>query len=353
MADRKLSLGLFMPNCSNMPSISTAHVIPDQWTFEYNRQLALDAESAGFEYLFPVSRWRGFGGETNFLGTSLETVTWATAILQATERINVFSTIHVPLFHPFVVAKMGATLAHISRNRWGLNIVSGWSQREFGMMGIELEDHHKRYERTAAFIEILRSLWCSRKQPFNHASEWYNVVEGEASPVPDIAPVIANAGSSSDGRDLTAKLCDWAFVSTPSIGEDGEVVSDIQRRAATHGRSVKTAIFPFVVMGASQRASEAALSEIIAAKDDVATKNWLTDLTSGSGSFDTFTENMLASSGGGVHVIGTPEAIASQLETAFLAGVDAVMLTFPRYREGLQAFNSSVLPLLKERGVVS
>ncbi|MDA0893225.1 MAG: LLM class flavin-dependent oxidoreductase, partial [Proteobacteria bacterium] len=221
MADRKLSLGLFMPNCSNMPSISTAHVIPDQWTFEYNRQLALDAESAGFEYLFPVSRWRGFGGETNFLGTSLETITWATAILQATERINVFSTIHVPLFHPFVVAKMGATLAHISRNRWGLNIVSGWSQREFGMMGIELEDHHKRYERTAAFIEILRSLWCSRKQPFNHASEWYNVVEGEASPVPDIAPVIANAGSSSDGRDLTAKLCDWAFVSTPSIGEVG------------------------------------------------------------------------------------------------------------------------------------
>ena len=106
-------------------------------------------------------------------------------------------------------------------------------------------------------------------------------------------------------------------------------------------------------MGASQRASEAALSEIIAAKDDVAMKNWLTDLTSGSGSFDTFTENMLASSGGGVHVIGTPEAIASQLETAFLAGVDAVMLTFPRYREGLQAFNSSVLPLLKERGVVS
>ena len=353
MADRKLSLGLFMHNCSNMPSISTAHVIPDQWTFEYNRQLALDAESAGFEYLFPVSRWRGFGGETNFLGTSLETITWATAILQATERINVFSTIHVPLFHPFVVAKMGATLAHISRNRWGLNIVSGWSQREFGMMGIELEDHHKRYERTAAFIEILRSLWCSRKQPFNHASELYNVVEGEASPVPDIAPVIANAGSSSDGRDLTAKLCDLAFVSTPSIGEVGEVVSDIQRRAATHGRSVKTAIFPFVVMGASQRASEAALSEIIAAKDDVATKNWLTDLTSGSGSFDTFTENMLASSGGGVHVIGTPEAIASQLETAFLAGVDAVMLTFPRYREGLQAFNSSVLPLLKERGVVS
>ena len=142
-----------MPNCSNMPSISTANVVPDQWTFEHNRQLALVAESAGFDYLFPVSRWRGFGGETNFLGTSLETITWATAILQATERINVFSTVHVPLFHPFVVAKMGATLAHISGNRWGLNIVSGWSQREFGMMEVDQAKQLKELQKENARLK--------------------------------------------------------------------------------------------------------------------------------------------------------------------------------------------------------
>ena len=104
---QKLALGLFMPNCSNMPSISTHRVVEDQWTYEHNESLALAAESCGFEYLFPVSRWRGFGGETNFLGTSLETTTWAAALLRATSSINVFSTVHIPLFHPFVVAKMG------------------------------------------------------------------------------------------------------------------------------------------------------------------------------------------------------------------------------------------------------
>jgi alkanesulfonate monooxygenase SsuD/methylene tetrahydromethanopterin reductase-like flavin-dependent oxidoreductase (luciferase family) len=247
---------------------------------------------------------------------------------------------------------MGATLAHMSGNRWGLNVVSGWSEREFGMMGVPLEEHQRRYEKTGAFIEILQNLWHAERQPFDYDSEWYQVKGGEASPVPDRPPEIANAGSSSDGRDLTARLCDWAFVSTPSIGAVGDVVNDIQARAAAHGRSVKTAIFPFVVMGESLSAAEAALAEIIAGKDDVATKNWLHDLTAGSGSFDAFTENMLSSSGGGVHVLGTADAIAEQLEIAFIAGVDAVMLTFPRYKDGLQAFIEAVLPLLQRRGVV-
>ncbi|MDG1987942.1 MAG: hypothetical protein P8J18_08185 [Halieaceae bacterium] len=70
-----LSLGLFMPNYSNMPSISTYNVAPNQWHYEINKRIALDAEWLGFSYLFPVSRWRGFGGDTNFLGESLETIT--------------------------------------------------------------------------------------------------------------------------------------------------------------------------------------------------------------------------------------------------------------------------------------
>ena len=50
----KLALGLFMPNCSNMPSISTHRVVEDQWTYEHNESLALLAEGYGFKYLFPV-----------------------------------------------------------------------------------------------------------------------------------------------------------------------------------------------------------------------------------------------------------------------------------------------------------
>ena len=106
-------LGIFMPNCSHAYCISSYKPEPDDWTYESNKNIAQAAETAGFDFLFPVSRWRGFGGETNYLGTSLETMTWAAAILAATQTIRVYSTVHVPVFHPFVAAKMGGTLDHI------------------------------------------------------------------------------------------------------------------------------------------------------------------------------------------------------------------------------------------------
>jgi len=124
-----LQLGIFMPNCSNAYSISAYKPDPDDWTYASNKQIAQAAEAAGFDFLFPVSRWRGFGGQTNYLGTSLETMTWAAALLAVTQKIRGYSTVHVPIFHPLGAAKMGATLAHIGNGRWGINIVSGWSGR--------------------------------------------------------------------------------------------------------------------------------------------------------------------------------------------------------------------------------
>src|SRR5260370_35820754 len=110
-----LGLGLFMPNCRCAYSISTYKPVPDDWTYESNAKIARAAEAAGFDFLFPVAKWKGYGGKTDFLGTSLETMTWAGALLAITERIKVFSTVHVPIFHPLVAAKMVATLDHIGK----------------------------------------------------------------------------------------------------------------------------------------------------------------------------------------------------------------------------------------------
>jgi dimethylsulfone monooxygenase len=111
-------------------------------------------------------------------------MTWASALLARTSRIKVFSTVHVPLFHPLVTAKMGATLDHMSEGRWGLNVVSGWSEREFGMMGIEVIPHAERYQRTAAYIEILKGLWTSEPGAFSYDSLWYHIKDGEVLPQP-------------------------------------------------------------------------------------------------------------------------------------------------------------------------
>ncbi len=231
-----------MPNCSNAYSISTYKPVPDDWTYESNAQIARAAEAAGFDFLFPVAKWKGYGGKTDFLGTSLETMTWAGALLATTERIQVFSTVHVPIFHPLVAAKMGATLDHIGKGRWGLNVVSGWSEREFGMMGIEVLPHTERYERTAAYIEIIKGLWTCEPGTFNHESKWYRIRDGWVMPQPTRKPhpPIANAGVSEEARELVARLCDWAFIAPPSLEASAGLTADFQgaRRALRTQRQV-------------------------------------------------------------------------------------------------------------------
>jgi dimethylsulfone monooxygenase len=215
-----LSLGLFMPNCSYAYSISTYKPDVDDWTYASNLKIAQAAERAGFDFLFPVAKWKGYGGKTNYLGTSLETMTWASALLANTQRIQVFSTVHVPIFHPLVAAKMGATLDHIGNGRWGLNVVSGWSEREFGQMHIEVIPHAERYARTSDYIEIIKALWTGEPGTINHHSQWYEITDGWVMPQPTRRPhpPIANAGVSDDAKDMAARLCDWAFISARSGG---------------------------------------------------------------------------------------------------------------------------------------
>ncbi len=349
---RELELGLFMPNCSNMSAISTYRIVEDEWPYETNKDIALAAEAADFKLLFPVSRWRGFGGETDYLGTSLETMTWAAGLLEATSRIKIFSTVHVPVFHPAVVAKMGATLDHISGGRWGINLVSGWSEDEFGMMGIQLEEHAERYQRTTAFIEVLRGLWSEPAGTFNHESKWYTIKGGYSLPQPPTQPPIANAGSSDDGKNMTARHCDWSFLSTPSLEATAPIVDDIKSRAEAAGRNVKTAAFPFVLWRDSEDEAQAEIQRIIDNKDAVAAKNWMDGAKIGSGSFDQFTLDMFTVGAGAVHAIGTKEQVAEKLKTLYDAGIDGVLMVFQAYLNDTRRFARDISPILREMGVI-
>ena len=113
---------------------SAADTLKIDW--EESVRIARAAEAAGIEALVPVARWRGFGGATNFNHRSFETMTWAAGLAAATERIGIFATVHVPTVHPVRAAKEIATIDHISRGRFALNIVAGWNEPEIRMFGV-------------------------------------------------------------------------------------------------------------------------------------------------------------------------------------------------------------------------
>src|ERR1700687_2252761 len=89
--NNKLKLGFFSPNCSGGMSVTK---VPERWvnSWDTNIRLAQLAEEAAIEYVRPIARGVGYGGETDFHGSGLETLTWATRLLAHTKRINVFAT---------------------------------------------------------------------------------------------------------------------------------------------------------------------------------------------------------------------------------------------------------------------
>jgi hypothetical protein len=68
-------------------------------------------DDAGIDFMLPIARRIGYGGETNFHGNVLETVTWATGLVAQTRQLTVFATVHTAANHPVVVAKQIATIA--------------------------------------------------------------------------------------------------------------------------------------------------------------------------------------------------------------------------------------------------
>ncbi len=80
---------------------------PRRWSgsWEDNLKLARLCDQVGVEFLVPVGRWKGYGGVPDHNGSTFETITWATALLGATKRVQVFGTVHCPLFHPLLAAE--------------------------------------------------------------------------------------------------------------------------------------------------------------------------------------------------------------------------------------------------------
>jgi FMNH2-dependent dimethyl sulfone monooxygenase len=107
---------------------------PERWvnSWENNIRLAKLADDAGIEFLLPIARWIDYGGETDFHGSVLETLIWATGLLaHIPKRINIFATVHTASIHPVLAAKQLATADQLGEGRLGLNVVAGWNKPEY------------------------------------------------------------------------------------------------------------------------------------------------------------------------------------------------------------------------------
>ena len=187
----RFKLGIFAANADGGLALTR---VPERWPARWPEivEVAQMADRAGIEFFLPIARWKGFGGETNSREWSFETLTFAAALAGVTERIGLFSTVHVPMIHPVYAAKALSTVDHASGGRAGLNIVCGWNPSEFDLFGLDMIQD--RYAQGLEWVEVMERLFAGGP-PFDYEGRFYRLrgVSGLPVPVQRPRPVTLNA----------------------------------------------------------------------------------------------------------------------------------------------------------------
>jgi FMNH2-dependent dimethyl sulfone monooxygenase len=356
--DNALKLGIFATNLRG--GVTLADIEGNlEGTWDETLGLALWADRIGLDAVVPIARWRGYGGQANLGDRSFETFTWATGLLAHTERIQVFSTVHVPLGHPVLAAKMGATADHISGGRWGLNIVAGWNAAELAMFGLTQREHDERYEVAHEWATVLKQLWTVEGESDYHG-RFFDVPKGfsEPKPLQQPYPVIMNAGTSGAGREFAARHSDLIFAGLTRLESAGDQVAEIKQLARDRsGREIRVFGRGHVVCRDTEDEAKRDWNHIHRELADHAGAVETTSMNlanSQSTPLDADAQRRLEGMVAGffaLPLVGTPDQIVERILELHRAGIDGMALSWPDYDEGMHQLEDELLPRLVEAGV--
>jgi alkanesulfonate monooxygenase SsuD/methylene tetrahydromethanopterin reductase-like flavin-dependent oxidoreductase (luciferase family) len=352
-------LGLFGANCSSGAAFITK--VPERWSADWQEmhQVALIADKAGIEFLLPIARWKGYGGEIDFQGSTLETITWATGLLGKTENITCYATVHVPLFHPVAAAKQFMVADHVGGGRFGLNIVCGWNEGEFDMFGVDLKEHEARYDYAQEWIDIVLNCWAPTEEfDFNGKYFHLKAVRSKPKPFGGTRPIFMNAGNSPTGQDFAAKNCDAYFgrVRPEFMKEDADKILRIKTHGASLGREIDVFTAGTVVCRPTQKEADEYVHYCAVENPDWgAVDNMLrlqsVNLDAMSKEERETTRTRRALGMGGLPIAGTPDFIAERFAQLHAVGLRGYAVGFVNYLRELPYFAAEVIPRLEKRGL--
>ena len=414
-AGRQLTLNLFIyPGGHHEAAWRYRDSEPERvLDIRYYQELAQKAEAAKFDAIFFAD---GPSLPENVRYSSrvrFEPITWLTAIAAATEKIGLIGTASTTYNEPYNLARLFASLDHISGGRAGWNIVTtsdAGAAHNFGLP--EHPPHGERYEKAREFLNVVTRLWDSweddalvadpqsgvfadadKVHRIDHVGKHYRVRGPlNVSRSPQGRPVYVQAGSSEDGRSFAAQFAEAIFTAHQTLASAQEFYSDIKTRAVALGRRpdhlrVLPGISPFLgSTEAEAKRLEEEIDDLIqpaASLDqlkrmigvdlsgydlDGPVPRHIIDTNGPKGLASRFQlvvdivdrENptirqlirRLAGARGHRVVVGTPEHVAGEIQTWFEQGAaDGFNVMPPYLTGGFDSFVSEVVPILRRRGL--
>ncbi len=152
--------------------------------------------------------WDGFWYADHFMPNAPDTSapwpeawTTLTAIGANVPRIRIGTLVSGNTYrHPAVLAKMVATLDHITAGRVVLGLGSGWQENEHDQYGLPFYTTRERLERLDEACQIIKSLYTNPKTDFD--GKFYKLSDASLEPKPVQHPLPLLIGGGGEKRTL-------------------------------------------------------------------------------------------------------------------------------------------------------
>jgi FMN-dependent oxidoreductase (nitrilotriacetate monooxygenase family) len=379
----------------------------------FYQELARRAEAATFDGVF-FADGPALADNVRYASRfRLEPFTWLSALAAATQRIGLIGTASTTYSEPYNLARLFASLDHLSKGRAGWNIVTTGAPQAAQNFGLDAHPvHAERYERARDFLEAVTKLWDSweddalvadqrtglfadtdRIHAIDHDGPLLKVRGPLNIPrSPQGRPVYVQAGSSEDGRAFAARYAEAVFTAHQTLAGGQDFYADIKKRAARFGRDpeqllVLPGISPFIASTeAGARRLHDEFNELTQPAYSLQLLHRLLGLSlseeeldgpvprelietrgeRGNGSrFQLVLDiiereeptvrqllHRLAGARGHRVIAGTPEQVADQLQEWYEQGAaDGFNVMPPWLPGGFEVFADEVVPILRERGL--
>ena len=298
-----------------------------------------------------------------------------------TKRLGIVATVTTSFYPPFLAARLGATLDHLTHGRVGLNIVTAHNDRAAQNFGLDRHyEHDLRYEMADEWMEVVNRLWTSwepgaivanyetgvfadhtKVHPIHFEGRYYKSRGPlNTAPGPQGRPVICQAGGSPAGIAFAAKHADTVIAKVRGVAAAKSFrqrLSALMEAAGRKPSDCKVLFATSVVIGETMEEARDKRARMSAALADsmetrLAGMSYLSmvdfskyDLDaplptiktnasrasfeaylSGDGS-KTLREMLLDPSGGGLDFVGTPDSIAAEMgEIMQEVGGDGILI---------------------------
>jgi len=206
------------------------------FSFEHLRKVAETGEELGYDsvwtsdHVLPVERFQK--AERPGLYESVTTLAYLAGV---TKKIQLGSSVLLPLRHPLLLATMLNTIDHASSGRLNVGFGVGWFRSEFENMGIPFA---KRGKVATDQLQILKELWT--KPVVNYTGEFYRLENAKVvpDPVQKPHPPLLIGGAVAQSYERTLDIGDGWMPFGASVSDVKKGMERIRELAASRKKNL-------------------------------------------------------------------------------------------------------------------